>query len=338
MLRVGTICYATRQGIGWIPKRYYDAGVITDVVILHHHARHNHLDWYPEGTPVVAIRPFDKHECIHKLLEAVDVMLFIETPFDWDMLRLCRQYNVKSVIMPMYECTPRNLPDKPDMWLNPSLLDQDIFGGPFVPVPVPDVYRERWSLKTHAKRFLHNGGHLGLRGHKGTLEILQAMRYVTSPIELKVTSQDKPGLDRIRESVPDANNDSRITFSTDDVPYEELYDGYDVFIMAEKYNGLSLPLAEARATGMVVITTDRYPINTWLPKEHLIPVDNYQRACVSRAYREYDEAIVNPEYVGRKIDWMYGQNIESYSHQSRTWAELNSWRVLKPQIMEALSR
>lgn len=336
-MRVGTVCYATRQGIGWIPKRYYDAGVITDVVILHHHARHNYIGWYPAGTPVVASRPFDRHDCIHEMLRAVDVVLFVETPFDWAMLALCRKYGVKSVIIPMYECTPRHLPDKPDMWMNPSLLDQDIFGGPFVPVPVPDVYRERWSLKSRARRFLHNGGHLGLRGHKGTLELLKAMRYVTSPIELRVTSQDVPGLQQIIHQVPDSQADSRITFSTEDIPHEELYDGYDVFIMAEKYNGLSLPLAEARATGMVVVTSNRYPINTWLPNEHLFPVDKYQKACVSGAYREYDEAIIEPEYIAGTIDKLYDQDIESYSHYNRTWAELNSWRVLKPQILEALS-
>ena len=335
MLRVGTICYATRQGIGWIPKRYYDAGVITDVVILHHHARHNHLDWYPEGTPVVAIRPFDKHECIHKLLEAVDVMLFIETPFDWDMLRLCRQYNVKSVIQCMYECTPQNPPYQPDLWMCPSLLDCEYFDGPFVPVPVPSEIK--WKLRTTANRFLHNGGNLGLRGHKGTLEILQAMEYVKSAIELKVTSQDAAGLEKIKQKVPSCLTDTRIQFDTTDVPWETLYDNYDVFIMAEKYNGLSLPLQEAWASGLFVITSDRYPMNTWLPRRGLIPVSRYQKARVGGPFMEYDEAVIDPKNIALTIDRLYETSIEKESKQGRAWAKLNSWDVLKPVIMEHLA-
>lgn len=332
-MRVGTVAYCSRQGIGWIPKWYYDHGVITDVVLLHHSKRRNYTEWYPEGTPIVASRPFEMHQSFRDMVARVDLMLFIETPFDWDAIRYCQSRGVRTVIMPMYECTPVKRPHEPDLWLCPSLLDMEYFSqGKFVPVPVEYPWRHR----SRARRFLHNGGHLGLRGHKGTLEILKAMEFVKSPIELKVTSQDKPGLERILDQVPETYGDDRIFIDYSDIPHENLYDGYDVFIMAEKYNGLSLPPAEARAAGLLVVTSDRFPLNSWLPRHPLIPVSSYQKARVGGGYMEYDEAIVTPEDIAATIDQIYDSDISEYSLSALDWAKGMSWEVLKPQIMEAL--
>lgn len=332
-MRVGTVCYATEQGIGYLPKWFYDQGVITDVVIFRHGSRGTHTEWYPDAG-VINTRPFEFHDLVRKMVDAVDVMLFFETPFDWGFLNYCRERGVRTVIVPMYECTPENVPVQPDRWVCPSLLDCLYFpGSPFLQVPVPP--KVKWERRERAVRWLHNGGNLGLRGHKGTLEILRAIPHVKSPdFRITVRAQDRPTFDRIIRQAPP---DSRVILERGERPYEDLFRDHDVFIMAEKYNGLSLPLMEARASGMLVMTSDRFPTNVWLPREPLIPVYSYSKQRVSGAFKVYDEAEVRPEDIARTIDDWFGASIGGYSDGGREWGEANSWDRLRDRWLEVLS-
>lgn len=348
-MKVGTVCYSTEQGIGHLPKWFYDEGVITDVMTFRHGSRLEHPEWYPPDTVNLVGRPFNG-TVVNEFLKRVDLMLFFETPFDWDFLRYCRERGVKTAIVPMYECTPeRYTPSsrsydasvRPDRWICPSLLDCQYFpGSPFLPIPLPRSLGP-WQLRTRAERFLHNGGNLGLRGHKGTLEIMRAMQSVKSPIKLTIRAQDEAGLHKLCREVPSAVRDDRITFEYGNKPYAELFDGHDVFIMAEKYNGLSLPLAEAKASGMVVMTSDRFPMNTWLDKLFLIPVSSYTPAKVGGPYNMYEEAVVDPQEIAMAIDRAYENgkctdHVERYSMASREWRETMSWDALKPLWVKEL--
>lgn len=350
-LRVGTICYATDQGIAHLAKWFHEAGVITDVMTFRHGSRPGHAaEWYGPNTVELVGRPFDG-PVVEEFIRRVDVMLFFETPFDWDVLALIRRLGRRSVIVPMYECTPeRYTPisprrDKdvfPDKWICPSSLDCRYFpGSPLLPVPLPPSVAP-WKLRTRADRFLHNGGNLGLRGHKGTKEILQAMRHVRSPISLTVRAQDDAGLERIVREIPGVADDRRIKFEFGQTPYDKLFtDEHDVFVMAEKYNGLSLPLAEARASGMVVMTSDRFPMNEWLPREPLIAVSGYVRARVGGPYNEYDEAVVQPEAIAVAIDSVYERGRRegwaNYSYSALEYRDRNSWATLGGAWIKELS-
>lgn len=349
-LKVGCISYATSQGISHLAKNFYDAGVITDVMVYRHGSRPSHLEWYRKDSepnyPVELIqRPFSG-PVVEDFIRSVDVMLFFETPFDWDVIKLIRKLGKRSVIVPMYECTPKrytpivkdhDVSSMPDKWICPSLLDVEYFtGSPYLPIPLaPDV--PAWQLRTRAENFLHNGGNLGLRGHKGTREIMQAMRYVVSPIKLTIRAQDERGLHELITAEPSVKRDDRVTLQYGEIPYAELFDGHDVFLMAEKYNGLSLPLAEARAAGMMVMTSNRFPMHCWLPTLPLIPVARYQRASIGGSYNDYDEAVVDPVAIASKIDEVYGRSIKNYSQSAIQWRESMSWEKLKPEWIKELS-
>ncbi|MGL6095392.1 MAG: glycosyltransferase [Fimbriiglobus sp.] len=340
-MKVGTICYATRQGIGHLPRSFYDAGVVTDVMTFRHGSRPAAEGWYPEGTVELVGRPFTG-PVVEAFIKSVDLMLFFETPFDWDVLALCKRLGTKTAVVPMYECTPVRRPHEPDAWLCPSLLDCEYFlGSPFVPIPV-DPPKSGWVKREEATMFVHNGGNLGLRGHKGTLELLKATRHVKSPdFMLTVRAQDEKGLKALVDQCPWVKADPRVSIEPGEVDEARLFEGFDVFIMVEKYNGLSLPLREARAAGMVVVTTDRFPTNTWLPRGPLIPVKSYSAQRVGGAYNPYQEAYATPEAIAETIDRvidMTGPEVEEYSESGRDWAERNSWRELKPVWADHLRR
>lgn len=335
-LRVGTLCYATQQGLAVLAKSFYDAGVITDVVIVNHKSRELHTEWYPPGTPILYRRPF-RGQIINDLFRRIDVLLCFETPFDWTLLPHATKYGVKTVLIPMHEWYPISPPYKFDHFINPSLLDQDYFPhGTFIPIPAPTEYK--WSLRTTAKRFLHNSGNIGSRNHKGTAEVIAAIEHIKSPVELTIRSQNAGGLESLLDAYPNVRSDPRVTIETGDLDRSTLFDGFDVYVAPEKYNGLSLPLQESYASGLMVMTTDRYPTNTWLPKSPLIPVERTHKVQAARGHLEIEESIVNPAAVAAKIDEWYGENIEGCSLSGKRWAEDNSWDKLRPRYVEFLTQ
>jgi len=183
-----------------------------------------------------------------------------------------------------------------------------------VTVPV-DITKLNPRIRKRAEIYVHNAGNGGLGGRNGTKELLEALQYVKSPIKLILRSQ-------VPLKVP---NDPRIDYRQG--TFDNIWDEGDVFVFPEKFNGLSLPIQEAFASGMVVMSTDRYPFNTWLPKEPLIPVDNYKKEKIAC---EFDSAVLSPIKIAETIDSFYGRDIVELSKRGVDWGVDNSWTKLKP--------
>jgi hypothetical protein len=360
-------------------KAFYDNGIVTDPIIMRHKSGGTpNLHWYPEGTPVVSSLN-EIRTALRRVSNHLDAVLFFETPFDWDSIEVCRRWSIKTVLCTMYEWTPRVWPQKPDYILAPSKLDYDYFLDEFgsdrcIFIPVP-VETKHWRRRTTAMRFLHNAGNIGHREHKGTRELLKAIPLVKNPdFKITIRAQAMTAFQRMAAEVPEFKIDNRVSITPGEIPYENLWDDADVYIAPEKLNGLSLPLQEAFAAGLLVMTTDRYPMNTWLPngrhtsklrafgmpefmpggsceipdgatltigdpsKNPLIPVDHYERACIGPQYREFEEAIVTPEAIAQTIDAWCGRDITDFSDNSAAWATLHSWERLKPRYEEFFAR
>lgn len=347
--------FATWQGLGVMAQDYYRNSLITHPVIVRHGRHENHLEWYPDGTPVIADLKRDTTKVMTDVLKGADLFLALETPFDWSLIPLCRQMGVKTVISPNHECMPAKIPHQPDLWLCPSLLDFEwacrqanhqspprkilevsrdasvVFHGHgpdiwFLPVPV-DVDRVKYRERTEAKVFVHNAGHGGLKGRNGTAEVLAALRYVESGADFVVRSQSpivgNGGLSTTRGG-------GSIRYITGTQPYDTLYDEGDVFLFPEGFNGLSLPLQEAAAAGMLIMAGARWPMTAWLHDDPLIPVHHYSRERIGPPYSEYERAHYDPRAIAAKVDEWYGRDIAEYSRVARQWAEENSWGVWGP--------
>lgn len=314
--RVGTICYATNQGLGILAKSFYDNGVIQEVLVQPHSRYENNYNWYP-----------NRVKNADELLSKIDTLLLFETPFDWKIIPKARELGIKTILMPMYECTTYPLPYSPDLLLCPSELDFDHYARvgerslSLITVPV-DV---RWKLRERARVFVHNAGNGGLGMRNGTPELIEAMKYVKSPIKLIIRTQTHNF----------KCDDPRVEIRKGTIPYDELWNEGDVFIFPEKFNGLSLPLQEAYASGMLVMCGDRFPMNTWLPKDPLIPVKGYKREKISV---EFDSAIYDPEDIARTIDLWYDKDIIKYSEMGKSWGEANSWSNLKEEYIKYVKK
>lgn len=315
-MKVGSVVLATDQGLGYLAREFFKHGIIQKVFIKNHSSRKNHYEWYP-----AAARMQNEFE----LIQECDTLLFFEEVWDWKVIVEARKRGVKTVLMPMYECTRNPLPYQPDVIISPSLLDQQYYpDSEFIPVPV----EAPWRLREKAEVFVHNAGNGGIGGRNGTKELLEAMKYVKSPIKLIVRSQVPLGM------IPaHAQIDDRIEFRVGQ--FDDIWSEGDVFVFPEKFNGLSLPLQEAYASGMLVMAGNRFPINTWLPNEPLIPVDHYSKQRISV---EFDSAIYHPFTIALKIDDWFGKDISEFSERGKVWAEENSWEKLKEKYIKVLSR
>ena len=358
-MKVGSICYATSRGLGHLCRDFYKNQVITDVMVMEHGRVPTNWDWYP-GAPKTSLQRMDLL-AMQEFCQGKDAMLFFETPFSWSLFEHCRRIGVRTYLVTMYECTPR-LHVPPYAYLCPSVLDYDIFsasvereddtrafkykwkavpgmgGARAVWVDLPVEYP--WRRRDKALEFVHNGGYLGMKTRagrvtrEGTTTLIEAMKHVKSPISLTIRVQENVPPEYVRA----CDGDSRIRYLPESVQYQELYADGDVCVGAQRWNGCSLPLQEAFASGMLVINTDRYPMNTWLPNGPLVPVRNWLKgSSIGGSYMPFDEADVHPEDLAEKIDEWYGRDICGVSLWGQRWAETMSWSALKPKWMEVLS-
>jgi hypothetical protein len=85
---------------------------------------------------------------------------------------------------------------------------------------------------------------------------------------------------------------------------------------------------------MLVIASDRYPMNTWLPREPLIPVAGYDTAAHFGI--EVERAVLRAEDIAAAIDRWYDADITDYSRQGRKWAQENSWERWHQAYLDVL--
>lgn len=333
---VGTVCFSTDQGLGYLARDFYRHGIVTHPIILAHGRRQSHPEWYPPGTPFV--HDYRHPDVINELAKC-DCVLFFETPFDWTLIPRLRLRGVRTALMPMHECMPDPLPHIPDLILSPSELDHQWavravgdradLAMLTVPVEVP------WRQRTKCEVFVHNAGNGGLRGRNGYMEVLEALRYIESDAKFIIRRQEPCTLSE--SYALKLLGPKRVTVVDGTVPFDQLWTEGDCLLFPEKFNGLSLPLQEARAAGMLVMATDRFPMNTWLPRSPLIYPTGHTLSRVSPRCAEFHEAIIQPEEIARSIDEWYGRDISVYSQDGRRWAEENSWAKLGPMYKEVLA-
>lgn len=314
---IGSVILATDQGLGYLAKAFYDNEIINEVLIYPHSTRVNHYDWYPNRCG-----SFDE------LIEKCHTIIFFETPFNWKYILKCRDIGIRTILIPMYECTQFPFPYEPDEVWCPSALDYQFYASHgkenIIQIQIPtDV---EWRLRKKAEIFVHNAGNGGLGGRNGTQELIEAMKYVTSPIKLIIRSQVAIQLSS------NAVKDERIEFKIGQFP--KIWGQGDVFVFPEKFNGLSLPIQEAFASGMLVMATNRFPNNSYLPTEPLIKVDSYKKENLAT---QFDSAVLSPKSIAEAIDLFYNVDIEKYSMLGKEYNQKTSWKKQTEVLKNLLS-
>ena len=332
-MKIGTINYATRSGLGILTKEFWENEVINDILVILHpdqgwYPDHS-AEWYPNKA-TTQINDYDV-KLLENYIKRLDILFLFETGFFNETIQLAKKHNIPVVVMPMYEWSP--FPMDADLFIVPSQLDYDYYNKMYpdhriVFLPVPTNSKIKWKLKNKALTFMHNAGNGSFQDRNGTQALINSLPYIKSPIKLKIKGQPRANLNQI--------TDSRVEVICKQLPFNQLWEDIDVFVFVERFNGLSLPLQEAHASGCLVIAGDRYPINTWLPNKPLVSpygVDKYNfQPGIDFFAEKYD-----PKLIASKIDEFYNTDITKYSYAGKAWGESNSWKYLKSRYIDLIN-
>lgn len=333
---VGSIVFATKSGLGVLARLLYDSKIIDKVFIVQHKKFSANENWYNKN---------DIYVDIDKFIDDIDSLLIIEAPLigqltDWEIVKRAHTLGKKVVLMPMYESTPRKFidPSYIDFVICPSKLDFDEYSywhRNCIYIPIPSSNKVKWKRREFANLFIHNVGHGGIFSRNGTEELIKSLPYIKSKdfrLEIRVQPDADENLINYIKSI----SDNRVKVLVKNFSDEELWERGDVFIFPEKFNGLSLPLQEAFASGMAIMAGDRYPINTWLPSKTLIKIDSFHNIEIPWASLTVKSANILPKDIAKKIDEICGKDISELSDMGKVYLDFNAGSLLKERYDEIL--
>lgn len=229
-------------------------------------------DWYPHAKWVKGL-PTDR-DCRDFLSDGVDVVYSAETFYNPCLPDIARECGVKTVLHINREFLDLN--DRPDLWAAPSMWHYNEIPEPkvFLPVPIDLAKFPTRPPQPKATRFLHVIGRPAVHDRNGTADLLGALAYVRSPIEVTLTCQDEHYISGLLASrrIP---RHIKLRQRTGDVPDNaDLFADQDVLVMPRRFGGLCLPVNEALGAGMPVAMPDISPNNAWLPTDWLVPAES----------------------------------------------------------------
>lgn len=191
------------------------------------------------------------------LLDGATQLLTAETFYDDRLISLAVRRNVRPVLYAMPELfTPMYRTVRGLSVLAPTTWETDRLGGKARVLPLPvDRERLRYRLRTEARTILHPSAGAML-DRNGTGLLRQALMHVTRPLTVLVSGPERP-------DAPTRHGPHTIKPVGHVAHYWRCYDDADVLVMPRRYGGLSMPMQEALACGVPIVTLDREPECQW---------------------------------------------------------------------------
>ena len=328
-MNIGIITRCDTTGLGIQGKEFYDhipcKALVVDVSHVNQTMPQNH-GWYP-GAPVWYYTRTARFpaELMKEFLMGLDVLVAFETPYDYSIFSLARLMGVKTVLQLNYEFLeyPSSLP-LPDLFAAPSKWHWEDIPSPKTYIQVP-VNTSKFQPQEKERTFVHIAGKPAVHDRNGTHTFLNCLKFVKSQINVVVRCQQ-------RVAIPPVPKNVTITAEFSNRPnYSENYTG-GVLVMPRKYGGLCLPMQEAIAAEMPVITTDISPNHFWLPPDWLVPA---AKTGSFRCKKVIDIYEANPRLLAAKIDQFCNQ---AYYRQAmekcREIKQAISWENLLPAYLQ----
>ena len=333
--KLGMLLRADTGGLANISKEIYDhIKPEKSLVITNIFKGTTEFPDYYNGPNVTVHEGIPSTAFLEKWLEGLNVVLALETPYNWELFRLCKQKGIKSILMVDYEWLKDPMPFKPDIlwqpipWYLKELLKENV---PVQYIQMP-VNRNRYKFKKRVigKTFLCVFGRIlssSVSNREGHRQIYEAIKLVKNPAIRFIF--------RCHHKLPPID-DPRVTIdiSTKENP-EDNYDEGDMMLLPKTYSGMSLTMHEALSCGMPVICMpDMFPQNRFLPKEWMIPPLEKHPLMLSR---EIIRTVISPQQIADMIDKYAMKDISKESAKANSLASSISWQRMKPHYENLLS-
>lgn len=335
-MRIGLIARADNTGLGIQSKGFFDhipcKALVIDSSLLADRQTEilkPHLDRFP-GCTVYQLQPGHGMcggiplNVLMDFVSDIDILFAMETPYDYNFFSLCRNLGKKTILQLNYEFLdyPSNMP-LPDLFAAPSLWHFEDIPNVKTYLPVP-VNLKDFNPQSRFRTFVHNAGRPAIHDRNGTATFMNSLQYVRSEINVIINSQIPLSFNHITRN---PNVHIEMTFACRKNYYENYPGG--VFVLPRKYGGLCLPMNEAIAAGMPVISTDISPNNKWLPEEWLVE-SGFRGTFRSRKHIEMWEA--DQVKLAQKIDQFCDETFYHTAIQKvNGLRERISWESLLPK-------
>jgi len=289
------------------------------------------MNWYADKNVDYCIGYPDERTMLD-FCDDLDVILFAETPLNYDFYNIAREKGVKTATVINWEFFDHIAKPElalPDLFIMPSIwhLNDCIEFGLNNGVKVIQLHHpvDRNELKYinryELRNFFHIAGNPAINDRNGT-EI-----YLQADVAGTVITQNSDFANKL------AREYRHSTIYTGVDSQELLYSYGDVMVLPRKYGGNCLPLNEALACGLPVIMPDIEPNNNILPKEWLVEayvVDRFMPRTVIDIYQTDVLKLIE------KLDWFRSVNLKVESEKANEIAESISWGKLRDKYIEAL--
>lgn len=383
--KLGTISYVNHSGLGSIAASFRKHLPLSSQFIIKHPIKDAAGETYDIGIP----HTFgDLAPTIDQLNEYLDtckpeVVIVVETPFNFDFFKIMYDRGIKVVLIPMIDSigVEKFIPYEKyidlvinftkvghkiylDKWPGCGIhlsypIDTEYFSPSTVKIPRnnrptsflvdgiesspgDDFTFDEVAAAISRKKdtFLHSVGFGGAGVRKGSDIIQTAFRQLEfqgykGKISINIYSQvgelshnplQRPqGEEYIQLSnVPDAI---------------DLYRGGKIYIAPSRREGLGLPILEAMACGLPVITTDASPMNEWFSEDYPLLVK--VQCQTDLPYGDVPMYTPNAYDLMEKMEFAY-KNPELMEQLGETnriiIQEKFSWDVLRDTYLEFLNR
>ena len=253
-----------------------------------------------------------------------DVVIFIETPFNWKLTDIARKYGIKTVAIIMHETCTLERAAGADLIICPCQSAWDKIPLPnkiLLPLPIG------LDLFPHKQRdghvFVFNMGYGGVNDRRQSVKTLAAFSLLRNPEARLIINSQVPTNLKI--------TDKRIELREVNYPEpKQIYADGDIALLPIAYGGYERMIPESMASGMPTLTMDADPMNTYQPDLDL-------RVRVNKQYRITDQWVYNTVYnevsipdLLQKMEWLIGIDTPEYSLRARNWAEAQSWESTEP--------
>lgn len=330
-MNVGLIARADDRGLGMMTWAFHRAmrPAKTLLVELGPNTRRGFASW-PERFPDATVVDWDGNELdettVRGWLEGLDVIYSAETFYDVRIVDWAAEAGVATVLHVMPEFYRADV--RPSVVWTPTSWRRDTLPAEtrLVPVPVEDssIRNSRNANHDGSLRLVHVAGHRATGDRNGTLIVLQALRMVRRPVEVRIFCQDSR-MPSARGIAPRVRLATRIGGVAD---RWSQYEDADLLVLPRRYGGLCLPVHEAAAAGLGLVLSATPPNGDWPAMLlHARP-----GGSVRTAAGEIGFANVDPRILATAIDSL-AQDPESVVRLRRLasdWADAHSWEKLRP--------
>lgn len=287
--RIGFIGYVNHSGLGTIAANFRKHLPLDSQFIIKHPIKDIPNETYDIGISHTFGDIEATEDQLNEYLDICkpDTVIIVETPFNFDFFKILHDREIKVILIPMIDsiAVEKFQPYEKyiDLVINFTNIGQKLYAerwpgnirGIHIPYPIDTEYFCPSNVVMKFA-FAHSEGWGGAGFRKGTDLIFAAFQ------QLYYMSKDKPTM--WVHGQPGEPQHSQLQRGVVTTQQEDLSDAIDlyrkgkIFICSSRREGLGLPILEAMACGLPVITTNAPPMNEWFPEDYplLVKVQNQQ--------------------------------------------------------------